>query len=96
MQELDFTAVKSPSAADTNDGSACESLQSLENRITALNWIVLLRNMFTERNLTECEGTSPDGYHAVQFGRSVYFTALRYSLSNKIQRIRMLQACNLH
>jgi hypothetical protein len=34
--------------------------------------------------LTECEGNSPDGYHAVQFGRRVYFSALRYPLSNKL------------
>jgi hypothetical protein len=28
MQELDFTVVKSPSATDTNGGSACETPQS--------------------------------------------------------------------
>jgi hypothetical protein len=96
MQDLDFSAVNSPNATDTKNGSACESLQSLEIRITALHWIALLRNTVTERNLTECEGKSPEGYHAVQFGRCVHFTALRYSLSNKIKRIRMLQDCNLH
>jgi hypothetical protein len=96
MQDLDTPAVNSPNATATKDGSACESLQSLVIRITALYWIVLLRNMVTGRNLTECEGNSPEGYHAVQFGRRVYFTALRYFLSNKIKRTRMLQDCNLH
>jgi len=41
MQDLDFTTVKSPSAKGTNDGSTCESLLSLDIRITALDWIVL-------------------------------------------------------
>jgi len=41
MQDLDFTTVKSPSAKGRKDGSTCESLLSLEIRITALAWIVL-------------------------------------------------------
>jgi len=48
MQDLHFTPVNSPSATDTNDESTCESLQSLEIRITALDWIMLLLNMVTE------------------------------------------------
>jgi len=58
MQDLNFTPVKSPSATDIKDGSACESLQSLEMRITALDWFVLLRNMVRERSLTEFESNS--------------------------------------
>ena len=44
MQDLDFTAVNAPSATDTKYGSTCESAQLLEIRITALNWIMLLRS----------------------------------------------------
>ena len=36
MGDLDFTAAKSPTATDTKDGSASESLLSMEIRITAL------------------------------------------------------------
>ena len=49
-----LTPVNSPSATDTKDGTACESLQSLEIRISALDWIMLLRSVLTERILTEC------------------------------------------
>jgi len=55
LLEFDFILVNSPSATDTKDGSACESLQSLELHITALDWFMLLRNTVTERNLMECE-----------------------------------------
>ena len=41
MQDLHFTAVRSPSTTDTKDGSACESLQTLEIRFTALDWDLL-------------------------------------------------------
>jgi hypothetical protein len=51
MQDLDFTPVNLSSATDTKDGSACESLQSLEIRITALDWIKLLPSVDTERIL---------------------------------------------
>ena len=94
MKDLHFIAVNSLSATDTKDGSACESLQSLEICITALDWI--MRNMVTERNLTDCEGNSPEGCHAVQFCRHVYLTVLRYSVSNKNKLIRMLQDGHLH
>ena len=47
MQDFDFTAVNSTSATDTKDGSACESVQSREIRITALDWIMLLRSVVT-------------------------------------------------
>ena len=53
MHDLVFTPVNAP--CSIKDGAACESLQSLELHITALNWIVLMRNMGTERNLAECE-----------------------------------------
>jgi len=54
MQDVEVTPVNSPIATDKTDGSACESLQSLENHITALDWIVLLCYMVTEGNLKEC------------------------------------------
>jgi len=56
MQSLDFTTVNSPSATDTKFGTACEYLQPLEIRITALYWFRLLRNMVMEKNLRVCEG----------------------------------------
>jgi hypothetical protein len=93
---LGFTAVNSTNATTTKNGPACESLQPLDILNTALDWNVLLLNMVTERNLTECEGNSSEVYHALQFGRRVYFTTLRYPLSKKIKLIRMLQDCNLH
>jgi hypothetical protein len=58
MQDLNFTPVYSPTATNIKDGSACESLLSLEIRITALDWFVLLRIMVTERILTEFEDKS--------------------------------------
>jgi predicted CoA-binding protein len=48
MQDLHFTPVNSPSATDTKDESACESLQSLEICIIALDWIMLLRSVVRE------------------------------------------------
>ena len=36
MQDLDFSPVNSPSATYSKDGCACESLQPLEIRISAL------------------------------------------------------------
>ena len=56
MQNLDFTTVNSPNATDTKAGTACEYLQPLEIRITALDWFRLLRNMVMEKNLRVCEG----------------------------------------
>jgi hypothetical protein len=56
MQDFNSTPLNSPSAADTKDGSACESLQSLEIRISALDWIMLLRSVLTEKILKECAG----------------------------------------
>jgi len=60
MQDLHFTPMNSPSATDTKEGSASESLQSLEILITALHWVMLLRNVFMGRNLTEFEGNCLD------------------------------------
>ena len=56
MQHFHFTPVNSPSVTDTKDGSACESLQSLETRISALYWIMLLRSVLTEKILKDCAG----------------------------------------
>jgi len=55
LQDPDFTATNTNSATDTNNGSACEFLQSLEIRIAALDWIMLLRFMVTVRTFTGCE-----------------------------------------
>jgi len=55
LQDPDFTPTNPNSVTDTNNGCACEFLQSLEIRIAALDWIMLLRYMVTERILTECE-----------------------------------------
>ena len=55
MQDLDFTLVKAPCSTNTNGGSAWKFLQSLELHVTALDWIMVRRNMVTERNLTEGE-----------------------------------------
>jgi len=52
MQDLDFIAVNSPSAKDTKDGSACESVASLEIHISTLEWSTLLWNEVRERILT--------------------------------------------
>jgi hypothetical protein len=48
MEDLHFTPVKSLGATFTKDGSPCESLQSLEIRVTELDWIMLLRSMVRE------------------------------------------------
>ena len=55
IQDLDFTLVKAPCSTDTNGGSDWKFLQSLELHVTALDWIMVRRNMVTERNLTEGE-----------------------------------------
>jgi len=96
MQDHHFTAVNTPSATDTKDGSACEYLQSLEIHVTALDWIMLLRSMVGERILKECEGIYLECCKFVQFGRHVYNTALRYCMSNEIKQRHILQNCNLH
>ena len=47
-----------PSATDLKDGFACETLQSLEIRINALDWNMLLRDMVKEEKyiiLSYCE-----------------------------------------
>ena len=75
MQNLHFTAVNSSNPTDTKDGSAYESLQSLEIHITALDGIMLLRTMVMERNLMECEGKCLLWCDAVQFGKHVYVAA---------------------
>ena len=61
MPDLHFTTVNSPSATHTKDGSDVNiySNWKLEKRITALDWIMLLRNMVMERNLRECECKQP-------------------------------------
>jgi len=94
MQDLNLSTVNSPSATDTKDGSACQSLQSLELHITALEWIMLLRNMITQRNLTECESNCLGWSDAMQFGWHVYVTEPSWYMSNKITRRHMLEDSN--
>ena len=72
---LNFTPVNSPRARDTKDESPCEYLQSVELHITELDWSLLMRNMDTERDLTECESKCLGRSDAVQFGRKFYVTA---------------------
>jgi hypothetical protein len=96
MQNLDISVVKSPSATDTKDGSAFESLQSLEIRISALNWIMLLLKLVIERILTECEGNCLEKGDFMQLDTNVYDTALRYFLSNETTQLHMLQDSNFH
>jgi hypothetical protein len=84
MQNLDISVVNSPSATDTKDGSAFQILQSFEIRITALDWIMLLREMVTERILEECEGKFLEKADVIQLGTSVCYTALRYFLGKAI------------
>jgi hypothetical protein len=48
MEDPHFTPVNSLSATDTKDGSAGESLQSLEIRFKELDWVMLLRWMVRE------------------------------------------------
>jgi hypothetical protein len=96
IQDLDFTPVNSPSATDTKGGAACESLQSLEIHITELDWIMLLRSVVTERNLTECESNCLGWRDAVQFDRQVYVTAPSWCISSKITRRHMLEDSNFH
>jgi hypothetical protein len=49
MQNRYFNAVKQSSFADTNNGSACQSVQSQEIRITALDWIMLVRYLYGKK-----------------------------------------------
>jgi len=90
MQDLNFTPLKSPSATDINDGSACESLKSLEIRIIALDWIVLLRNMVRERILTEFEVNSLEWGDHVHFGRH-NIIAPRWYMADKSTEIYRLE-----
>jgi hypothetical protein len=80
MQNLDISVVNSPSATDIKDGSAFQILQSFEIRITALDWIVLLREMVTVRILRECIGNCLEKGDVIQLGTNVCYTALRYCL----------------
>jgi hypothetical protein len=48
MEDPHFTPVNSLSATDTKDGTAGDYLQSLEIRVTELDWIMLLRSMVKE------------------------------------------------
>jgi hypothetical protein len=48
-----------------------------------------------ERNLKECKRNRLELCDAVQFGRNVYVTAPRYSLSNEIKQRHMSQNSNL-
>jgi len=77
MQDFEFTPVNSPSANLTKDVYACENLQSLEIRFSALDWNTLLRYMVTVsfRILSECE-----------FGRYVYVTAHSYYTASHATR----------
>jgi hypothetical protein len=50
-KKVHTTPVKSPNSADAKEGSACESSQSLEVRITALDRIMLLRWKGGDRSL---------------------------------------------
>jgi hypothetical protein len=79
MQDLNFTPMNSPSATDTMDGSTCESLQSLEIRITALDWIMLLRYMVSKTILEFCQNK--------KFCRPIYVTAHSHSMSNKLHSV---------
>ena len=96
MQDFNFAPVHSPSATDTKDWTACESLQSLEFCIRVLDCIILLRNMITERNVTECERNSLGWRDAVQFVTHIYFTAQIWHMSNKITRRHKMEDCNFH
>jgi hypothetical protein len=48
MEDPHFTPVNSFSDTDTKDGSAGDSLQSLEFRVIELDWIMLLRSIVIE------------------------------------------------
>ena len=96
MQDRNFTPVNSPSATDTKDWTACESPQSLELYITALDWIMLLRNIVMERYLTKCEINCLGWCDAKQFGRHVYVTAQIWYMSIKITRLHVKEGSNIH
>jgi hypothetical protein len=94
VQDIAFTPVNAPSSTDTKNGSACESLQSLELHVTALDWIMLLGIMVTERNLTECESNCLVWRAALQFGWHV--TEPSWYMSSKITRRHMLEDSHFH
>jgi hypothetical protein len=79
MQDLNFTPMNSLSATDTKNGSTCESLQSLEIRIIALDWIMLLRYMVSETILKFCQNE--------EFCRHIDVTAHSHSMSNKLHGV---------
>ena len=82
LQDFESIPVNAPSSTDTKDGCACESLQSLELHFTALDWIVLMRNMVKERNLRECESNCLGWRDAPQFGIQIYFMTPNYQNGN--------------
>jgi len=75
--------MNTPSATDIKGRPACESLQSLDIRINALDWITLLHNVVTYTILEFCQN--------VNYGRYDYITKHIHSLSNKTTRRHMLQ-----
>ena len=96
MQDFNFAPVHSPSATGTKDWTACESLQSLEFCIRLLDFIILLRNMITERNVTKCKRNCLGWRDAIQFGTHIYVTAQIWHMSNKITRRHMMEDSNIH
>ena len=96
MQDFNFAPVHSPSATDTKDWTACGYLQSLELYITALDWITLLRNTMTERNLTECERNCLGWRDVLHFSTQIYVIAQIWHVSNKITRRHMMEDSNIH
>ena len=82
---------------DRYKGWIClESLQSLEIRTTALDWIMLLLSVLTERILTEGAGNCLGWRDAIQIGRYVYVSAPSWYMRNKTTQRHMLQYSNLH
>ena len=57
---------------------------------------MLLRNVVTERNLTECGSNCLGWRDAVQFGTQFYLTPSSCYLSIKITRRHMLEDSNFH
>jgi hypothetical protein len=88
--------VSAPWSTDTKDGSNCEFLQSLELHTTAMNWIMLLRNVVTERYVTECESNCLVWRDTVQFGRKGYVIAPSWYESNKNTLRHILEESNCH
>jgi hypothetical protein len=67
--------VNQSSAADTKDGSACQSVPSLEIRINAVDWIMLVRF---------CYGKKFDGMWGCVFsGVTAYISADMYKLQHQ-------------